>query len=173
MAKARPSEDEYYLNIAREVASRATCIRRHFGALIVQNKQIISTGYAGAPRDTPNCCDLGKCYRQERKIPSGTHYELCRSVHAEMNAVIHAGRERTIGAKMYIYGIDLENNNKIIEGRPCLLCKRIIINAGITEVITQTETGEIKHYKVSDWIEELNKNPFADLDAILAADTQQ
>lgn len=162
---ARPSEDQYYLNIAREVATRSTCLRRQFGAVIVNNRQIISTGYAGAPRGTPNCTDLGKCYRQERKIPSGKNYELCRSVHAEMNAVIHAGRERTTGAKLYLYVTNLEQDNKILEGKPCLLCKRVIINSGISEVITITETGEIKHYKISDWIEELRKNPFADLDA--------
>ena len=159
----RPSKDEYYLNIAREVAARATCLRRKYGAIIVNQDQIVSTGYAGAPRGVPNCCDLGKCYRQEKNIPSGQNYDLCRSVHAEMNAIMHAGRERTIGAKIYIHGINLEKDNAIIEGKPCLLCKRTIINAGIKEVITLTEAGEIKIYKIEDWVEELKKNPFGDL----------
>lgn len=160
----RPSKDEYYLNIAREVATRATCIRRRYGAVIVNNDQIVATGYAGAPRGVPNCIDIGKCFRQENNIPKGQNYELCRSVHAEMNALIHAGRERTQGAKMYVHGTDLENNNKTTSGRPCLLCKRAIINAGILEVITTTDTGELKVYKISDWIEELEKSPFADLE---------
>ena len=120
----RPSKDEYYLNIAREVATRATCIRRKYGAIIVNNDQIVSTGYAGAPRGVPNCIDLGRCYRKEKNIPSGQNYDLCRSVHAEMNAIMHAGRERTVGAKMYVHGIDLENEGRVTSGKPCLLCKR-------------------------------------------------
>jgi dCMP deaminase len=159
----RPPKDAYYLGIARAVALRATCLRRKYGAIIVNNDQIVSAGYAGAPRGVPNCTDIGFCYRKERKIPSGQNYDLCRSVHAEMNAINHAGRERTLDAKIYIHGIDLENNGKIADGKPYLLCKRSIINAGISEVITSTKTGEIKHYLVKDWIEELKKDPFADL----------
>jgi dCMP deaminase len=160
----RPSQDEYFLNIAKEVATRATCLRRKFGAVVVRDKRIMSTGYAGAPSGTPNCCDLGKCYRQERKIPSGQNYELCRSVHAEMNAIIQAGYERTKGATIYVAGIDLENGNKEIEAIPCKLCKRVIINAGIEEVVTRKDQ-EIIRYKVSDWVEESKRNPFADLEA--------
>lgn len=160
---ARPSQDEYFLNIAREVATRATCLRRQFGAVIVREKRIMSTGYAGAPNGVPNCCDLGKCYRQEKKIPSGEHYELCRSVHAEMNAVIQAGYDRTRGAKIYIAGIDLEGNSVEIEAIPCRLCRRVIINASIEEVVTRKD-NEIMHYKIAGWVEELKKDPFADLE---------
>lgn len=163
-ALTRPSKDQYYMNIAKEVATRATCIRRRYGAVIVKNNQIISTGYAGAPRGTPNCIDLGKCYRQEKNIPSGQNYDLCRSVHAEMNAIVHAGREKTIGAKIYIHGTDLENNNKPIEGKPCLLCKRMVMNSGIEEVITQRPDGIIKTYKISEWISESINHPFRELD---------
>jgi dCMP deaminase len=159
----RVSKDEYYLKIAEDVALRATCIRRKYGAVIINNDQIVSTGYAGAPRDVPNCIDLGFCYRKEQKIPSGQNYDLCVSAHAEMNALQQAGRERTLGAKMFVHGIDLENNGRVADGKPCLLCKRQIINAGIVEVVTSTKTGDPKHYSVKEWVEELKKNPYADL----------
>ncbi|MFH0869241.1 MAG: cytidine deaminase, partial [archaeon] len=104
----RPSKDEYYPNIAKEIGKRGTCLRRNYSAVIVNKDQIVSTGYTGAPRGVPNCIDLGVCYRNKAGVPSGTNYELCRSVHAEMNAVIHAGRDRTEGAKLYMYAFDAE-----------------------------------------------------------------
>jgi len=102
----RLSKEQYYLNIAREVSKRGTCLRRNFGAVIVKEDQIISTGYSGAPRETPNCIDVGMCFREKMKIPSGTRYELCRGVHAEQNAIIHASRFDMIGGTLYLVGIE-------------------------------------------------------------------
>jgi len=164
----RPSKDEYYLNIALEVAQRATCLRRRYGAVIVNNDRIISTGYTGAPRGTPNCIDLGVCYRQERNIPKGEHYELCRSVHAEMNAIIHANYDEMIGGTIYIAGQDLEKEGEpLTDAEPCMLCKRIIINAQLEKVIYRNADGTITQIDVKDWVEEAKKEPFKDLDEIL------
>jgi dCMP deaminase len=136
----RPSKDDYYLNIALDVASRGTCLRRNYGAVIVKNDTIASTGYTGAPRGRPNCCDLGFCERDEKGVPSGERYELCRSVHAEMNAIINAGRDKTLGAILYLDGYDVASG-QIIDAEPCFLCKRIILNAGIYKVICRRTDG--------------------------------
>lgn len=130
----RISKDEYYLNIAKQVASRGTCLRRNYGAVIVKEDVIVSTGYTGAPRFRKNCCDLGTCKRQELKIPSGERYELCRSVHAEQNAIINAGREKCMGATLYLYGWDIENNKPKENPKPCSLCERFILNSGISKL---------------------------------------
>lgn len=130
----RPSKDEFYLNIAAVVATRGTCLRRNYGAVLVNQDQIVSTGYTGSPRGDVNCCDKGTCRRNELNIPPGERYELCHSVHAEMNAIISAGRERTIGASLYVSGIEMKTN-EIIASWPCDLCSRIIRNAGIKVVI--------------------------------------
>lgn len=161
---ARSSKEEYYLNIAFEVARRGTCLRRGFGAVIVNNDQIVSTGYVGAPRGVPNCLDISRCYRKERKIPKGEHYEKCRSVHAEMNAIIHAARERMIDGTIYIAGVDLENKGKPMSAMPCKLCRRIIINAGITRVVVSKETGGFRELFPKHWIAASQVNPFAELD---------
>lgn len=149
---ARPDKKAYYLNIAGEVSRRSTCLRRMFGAVIVRDDQIISTGYVGAPRGAPNCTDLGRCLRQEHKIPAGERYELCRSVHAEMNSIINAARAGVslIGGKLYLYGENVSDGS-IAEAKPCKMCRRMIINAGITEVIVKTPSGE-KGYVVDDWV---------------------
>lgn len=142
----RISKHDYYLNIAAEVARRGTCLRRNYGAVIVKDDRIISTGYTGAPSNAVNCCDKGVCYRQEHDIPSGERYELCRSVHAEMNAIIMASKEELKGAVLYLAGWQMENGefSRLLEhAEPCLLCKRIIINAGITEVIAR-DSGNAK-----------------------------
>lgn len=156
----RVSKDMYYLNIAKEVASRGTCLRRNYGAVIVKNDEIVSTGYTGAPRGRVNCNRLGHCVRIANKIPSGQRYEMCRSVHAEMNAIISAPRERMIGATLYLYGWDVEHNCEKKDPVPCTLCERMIINAGIEKVVTLNPdfNGEYyepltKEYKVSDYIE--------------------
>lgn len=148
----RPSKDEYYLDIALTISKRSTCLRRRFGAVIVNNDEIISTGYVGAPRKTANCIDIGECPRQKAKIPPGERYELCRSVHAEANAIISASRGRMIGGKLYLAGEDLENNEKLVEAHPCKMCKRMIINAGLIEVITRTANGGVKKWLVDDWV---------------------
>ena len=149
----RPTKDRYYLNIAREVARRSTCLRRHFGALIVKNDQIISTGYGGAPRGTVNCTDLGECPRQKANIPRGERYELCRSVHAEMNAIIHASRHDMIDAVMYLAGLEAGDDTTVVGAKPCHLCTRMIINAGIARVVVLDEDDRITTYEVKDFIQ--------------------
>jgi dCMP deaminase len=148
----RPSKIEYYLNIAREVAQRGTCLRRRFGAVIVKEDQIISTGYVGAPRGTKNCSDIGKCPREEANIPSGERYELCRSVHAEQNAIINAARAgvSVLGGIMYIYGENVKDG-QIVEGKPCKLCRRYIINAGLERVIIKMKDGH-EEFAVQDFV---------------------
>lgn len=130
----RPDRDTYYLEIASVVAKRGTCLRRNYGAVIVHNDQIVGTGYTGAPRGEENCCDLTLCKREELNIPSGERYELCRSVHAEMNAIINAGRERCKGATIYVVGWDMKTGERL-SVYPCALCRRVIKNAGIHTVV--------------------------------------
>jgi len=130
----RPTKEEYYLDLASVILKRGTCLRRNYGAVIVNNDQIVGTGYTGSPRGEKNCCELEICEREQLHIPSGERYELCKSVHAEMNAILSAGRERTIGATIYVVGKDIKTN-EIISTRPCLLCNRIIKNAGIEYIV--------------------------------------
>lgn len=130
----RITKEEYYLNIAAQVLKRGTCLRRNYGAVIVNNDQIVATGYTGSPRGDVNCCETGLCEREQLQVKPGERYELCKSVHAEMNAIISAGRERTMGAKIYIVGYDVKAD-KVIATKPCLLCNRMIRNAGIVEII--------------------------------------
>ena len=147
----RPTKSQYYLDIARSVAMRSTCLRRRYGAVIVKNDQIISTGYNGAPRQTSNCIDLGYCFRQQKNIPASQNYELCRAVHAEMNALIHASRLDMVGADLYLTGIEVETGEVASPVMPCLLCKRVIINAGINRVILPDGPGAFKYIDVDDW----------------------
>ena len=158
--KNRPDKDHYYLNIAREVSRRSTCLRRWFGAVIVKNDQIISTGYAGAARGAINCTELGVCPRQKAGIPRGERYELCRSVHAEMNAIIHAARSDMIDSTLYLVGLDAQDGNIVEGARPCKICKRLIINAGIKTVKVLDNETLITAYDVDDFIhyEELDLN---------------
>jgi dCMP deaminase len=131
---------------------RSTCLRRRFGAVIVKNDQIISTGYNGAPRQTTNCIDMGRCVRQELNIPSGQNYELCRAVHAEMNAIIHASRLDMTEADLYLVGFEVESGEPVSNVMPCLLCKRVIINAGITRVILPESPKGFRYIDVDEWI---------------------
>ena len=148
---SRPSKTEYYLGIAKAVAQRGTCLRRKFGAIIVKDDRIVSTGYVGAPRGRINCCDRGKCFRMENNIPSGTRYELCRSTHAEMNAIINASKEEMEGATMYLVGI--ENDGSYTKNADCCsMCKRVVINSGIEKVIIATGEGKHKCINVTEWI---------------------
>ena len=155
----RPDWDKYWLEIAKAISQRATCIRRKFGAVLVKNNRIIGTGYCGAPSGTPNCTDIQICLRQKYNLPSGKNYNLCRSIHAEMNAITHADYGKTPGSTMYLYGEDV--TKKIFPAKPCIWCKRFIINAKIKYVIIRTEEGRIK-IPVSKWIREQNKDPFID-----------
>ena len=136
----RPDKTNYYLDIAQTVAQRSTCLRRAFGAIIVKNDIIISTGYNGAPRD-----HLG--------IPRGERYEMCRSVHAEANAIIAASREQMLGATLYMACIDVKSGELMPGTCSCMMCKRQVINAGIAEVIVRENEKEYTVYKVEDWVE--------------------
>lgn len=148
----RPDKDRYYLNIAREISRRSTCLRKWYGAVIVNNDQIISTGYAGAARGARNCSDIGKCPRQEAGIPSGERYELCRSVHAEMNAIIHASRTEMIGATLYLTGLNASDGTVVEGARPCKLCTRLIINAGIKTVKALDKDDKVVVFEVEDFL---------------------
>lgn len=136
----RISKKEYYLNIAKAVAQRSTCLRRQYGAVIVKNDEIISTGYNGAPRGEVNCCDVAECWRESHGVPHGEQYEKCIGVHAEQNAIISASRDRMIGATLYLYG---QENGHAIEAIPCAICRRMILNSGIKYVITHDTDEEI------------------------------
>lgn len=132
----RPSKDAYYLGIAKAVAQRATCLRRIYGAVIVNNDEIISTGYNGSARGESNCCDIGECCRESMHVTHGQRYELCKSVHAEENAIISASRREMQGATLYLWGMDVETGKELPTPEPCLQCWRRIHNAGIVRVVT-------------------------------------
>lgn len=150
---ARVDKTNYYLDIAQTVAERGTCLRRNFGAIIVKNDEIISTGYNGAPRGRENCSDLGKCRREALGVPKGQRYELCRSVHAEANCIISAPRFDMLGADLYLAGLDTKTGALDGAVEPCSMCKRLIINSGIERVVVRTAPGEFKVFRVSEWIE--------------------
>lgn len=148
----RVSKENYYLDIAQAVAKRGTCLRRSFGAVIVNNDSIVSTGYNGAPRGRKNCCDLGSCMRETLNIPRGERYELCRSVHAEANAIISASREEAIGSTLYMACISPKDGSVYPGTTSCAMCKRLIINAGIKRVVVRENRDEFSIYEVEDWI---------------------
>ena len=149
----RRDRENYYLDIAQAVLGRGTCLRRNFGAIIVKNDQILSTGYAGAPRGRQNCSDLGVCLREKLGAPRGERYELCRSVHAEANAIIHASRSEMTGATLYLVGVDAQTEELVPDASPCSMCKRMIINAGISRVIIRNTPDSFTAIYVQDWIE--------------------
>lgn len=144
----------YYLDIAEATLERATCLRKKWGAVIVKNDEIISTGYNGAPRGRTNCDDLGYCIREKMNIPRGERYELCRSVHAEQNAIISASRKDMIGATMYMVGKDSKTGEYVEKSSSCSMCKRVVINAGIEKIIVRDNKNEYREILVSDWIEQ-------------------
>jgi Deoxycytidylate deaminase len=150
---ARRDKINYYLDIAQTVAERGTCLRRNFGTVIVKNDQIISTGYAGAPRGRQNCIDRENCLRNELSIPRGQRYEICRSVHAEVNAIISAARSEIIGGTLYLVGVEHDSGELVQDADCCSMCKRVIINAGIRTVIVRTGEDEYRTVEVSSWVE--------------------
>ncbi len=150
----RRDKINYYLDIAQTVSSRGTCLRRNYGTIIVNHDQIISTGYTGAPRGRKNCCDLGFCLREKMGIPRGERYEMCRSVHSEANAIIAASRDRTLGATMYVVGIDAKTGELVSDANSCQMCKRMIINAGIDSVVFRRSKDDYEIVKVADWIKD-------------------
>ena len=150
----RRDKTNYYLDIAETVSKRGTCLRRNFGAIIVKNDEIISTGYTGAPRGRKNCSDLGFCRREQLNIPRGTRYELCRSVHAEANCIISASRRDMIDSSLYLVGVDAKTQELVRDANSCSMCKRLIINAGIKEIIIWDTIDEYRIIQVSDWVED-------------------
>lgn len=148
----RVDKENYYLDIAETVLERATCLRRNYGAIIVLNDEIVSSGYTGAPRGRANCVDLGYCMRENLKVPSGQRYELCRSVHAEANAIISAARRDIIGATLYLVGKDAKTGDLLAEASSCSMCRRLIINAGITKVIVRNTKTKYTVINVRDWV---------------------
>ena len=152
MAEERRDKHNYYLDIAEMVLERGTCLRRKYGAIIVKNDQIISTGYAGAPRGRKNCSDLGWCRREKLGVPRGERYELCRSVHAEANAIISAPRENMIGSTLYLVGKECDTWNYVKNGNCCSMCTRMVINAGIETVVIRDDEKKFRIVNVADWI---------------------
>lgn len=149
----RRDKINYYLDLAEIVSQRTTCLRRRYGAVIVKNDEVISTGYVGAPRGRKNCTDLGFCIRQQMGIPRGERYELCRSVHAEANAIISASRDKMIDATLYLTGVEVADGSYVSNSCCCSMCKRMVINAGIKEVIIRDDKDNYRIIPVSDWIE--------------------
>lgn len=149
----RRSKILYYLDIADAAQARSTCLRRRFGAIIVKDDEIVSTGYNGAPRGRKNCTDLNSCARNRLNIPSGERYELCRSVHAEANAIISAARRDMIGGTLYLAGRDAVTGDYNPQTTPCAMCRRLIINAGIKQVVCRTGEDEFTITDPQEWID--------------------
>ncbi len=149
----RRDKENYYLDIAETVLERGTCLRRNYGAIIVNHDEIVSSGYVGAPRGRRNCIDSGICVRENLGVPRGERYELCRSVHAEANAIISASRRDMIGSTLYLVGKDANTGEYVENANPCSMCKRLIINAGIVRVVVRNNKMEFTSIYVDDWIE--------------------
>lgn len=150
----RISKENYYLNIAQTVLERATCLRRVYGAIIVKNDEIISTGYNGSPRGRKNCVDMGFCTREAMQVPRGERYELCRSVHAEANAIISASRRDMAGGTLYLVGRDARTHELLSDATSCSMCRRLVINAGLEKVVIRKSETAFEVVPVSDWIAE-------------------
>ena len=150
----RISKENYYLDIAQTVLERATCLRRVYGAIIVKNDEIISTGYNGAPRGRANCSDLGYCSREAMNIPRGQRYERCRSVHAEANAIISASRRDMVGGTIYLVGRNAATGELLSDATSCSMCRRLVINSGLERVVIRKSPTEFEVVNVSDWVAE-------------------
>ena len=147
-------KENYYLDIAETVLERATCLRRVYGAIIVKNDEIISTGYNGAPRGRANCVDMGYCSREAMNVPRGERYELCRSVHAEANAIISASRRDMVGGTIYLVGRNAATGELLPDATSCLMCRRMVINAGLERVVIRRTKTEFEVVPVETWIAE-------------------
>ena len=154
-------KDNYYMKIAEAVSQKSNCLCAAFGCLIVNDDQIISTGYVGAPRKTKDCIDLGFCIRRKKNVKSGTGYEMCRSVHAEMNAIINAARSGVslLNGDMFLFTAKRVDGDKVVSVKayPCLLCKKMIINAGLKGLVGNNEDGSLSVYRIKDWVENWQK----------------
>lgn len=155
----RISKENYYLDIAETVLERATCLRRVYGAIIVKNDEIISTGYNGAPRGRKNCVDMGFCTREAMQVPRGQRYELCRSVHAEANAIISASRRDMVGSTLYLVGKDAQTGVLLGDATSCAMCRRQVINAGISKVVIRKTKMEFDVVDVQDWVQQEDDVP--------------
>ena len=155
----RISKENYYLDIAETVLERATCLRRVYGAIIVKNDEIISTGYNGAPRGRKNCVDMGFCTREAMQVPRGQRYELCRSVHAEANAIISASRRDMVGSTLYLVGKDAQTGALLGDSTSCAMCRRQVINAGISKVVIRKTKTEFDVVDVQDWVQQEDDVP--------------
>lgn len=149
----RRDKINYYLDLAEMVSQRGTCLRRRFGAVIVKNDEVIATGYVGAPRGRQNCTDIGRCIREELQIPRGERYELCRSVHAEQNAIISASRNEMIGSSLFLTGVDAVTGEYVENANCCSMCKRMIINSGIERVYIRDNEDDFRMIDVQEWID--------------------
>ena len=149
----RISKENYYLDIAQTVLERATCLRRVYGAIIVKNDEIISTGYNGAPRSRKNCVDMGFCTREAMQIPRGERYELCRSVHAEANAIISAARRDMVGGTLYLVGRNAQTGELLHDATSCSMCRRLVINAGLSKVVIRKTEDTFETVDVREWVD--------------------
>lgn len=149
----RVDKINYYLDMAEVALERSTCLRKKWGAVIVKNDEIISTGYNGAPRGRKNCIDLNFCKREEMHIPRGERYEMCRSVHAEANAIISASRKDCLNSTLYMVGIETSNGEYVTHARPCAMCKRMIINAGIKNIVVRNSKNEYEIIDTQEFID--------------------
>ena len=150
---ARRDKHNYYLDIAQTVLARSTCLRRRFGAIIVKNDEIISTGYNGAPRGRENCSELGYCMRDKLNIPRGERYEMCRSIHAEANAIISASRRDMIDSALYLVGQDVDSGELVKHTSSCAMCKRTVINSGIVQIVIREDMDNYRVVAVNEWID--------------------
>jgi len=148
----RRDKENYYLDIAETVLERSTCLRKHYGAIIVSNDEIVSTGYNGAPRGRSNCVDIDYCTRNAMNIPSGERYELCRAVHAEANAIISAKRADMFGATLYLVGKEAATGEYVADTIPCSMCRRLIIDAGIARVVCRIDKDQCRAINVREWV---------------------
>jgi len=156
MKHKRPAKVEYYLDIAKEVSRRATCLRRRFGAIIVSmSDKIISTGYNGAIRKSKDCLEIGECLRQVLGIRPGERYELCKSFHAEQNAIMGADPTERRGGTLYLYGENADGS--VFDAGPCMMCRRTIVQGEIAKVIARQSDGSIKEWVAQDFIEAEDK----------------
>ncbi len=160
----RPTKDESFMEIAQAVSMRSTCLRRRYGAVIVsKDGRIVSTGYNGAPRCRANCTDLGVCLRQQLKIRPGTHYELCRAVHAEANAIINGNPLDIVGGTLYLAGTDAASGKRAAQNRPCAMCERLILNAQIAKVVLRNPDGSLESLDPQKWLDDTQENIDPDL----------
>ncbi|MDE6751885.1 MAG: cytidine deaminase [Eubacterium sp.] len=140
----RISKIDTYLNCAESFAYRSTCLKRKYGAVIVKDDAVISTGYNGSPRGFEDCCNIGKCPRMEKGLHQGEGYGICRAIHAEANALLNCSREQTMGADLYLAGVNPDDCS-VHKAKPCPLCARMIIQAGIENVILRVGNDENNH----------------------------